>query len=174
MLKHASAIIAAAILTAAPLVRAQVNVEIMPDQQAYQARTDARIRNWVHEDNHEVSEEERNEMLPSGGQQKLFNRVGWARTYMVKAGLLESSGRGKFKITDRGLAALKKKPAKGVFITTSQFSADAKDYVNRIEKKIILIDGEQLANLSIEFGIGVAPVISYKIQRIDLDYFEEE
>jgi restriction system protein len=269
-----------------------------------------------------LSEEERNEMLPSGGQQKLFNRVGWARTYMVKAGLLESSGRGKFKITDRGLAALKKKPAKinvdflnqypefvefrtgtkptnaitadaaeinvsvsqqtpqelletsyqtlhrqialelldkisksssrffeklvvdllvamgyggsrkdagqaigksgddgidgiikedrlgldavyiqakrwkatvgrpdvqsfagsleghrarkGVFITTSQFSADAKDYVNRIEKKIILIDGEQLANLSIEFGIGVAPVISYKIQRIDLDYFEEE
>ena len=121
-----------------------------------------------------LSEEERNEMLPSGGQQKLFNRVGWARTYMVKAGLLESSGRGKFKITDRGLAALEKKPAKGVFITTSQFSADAKDYVNRIEKKIILIDGEQLANLSIEFGIGVAPVISYKIQRIDLDYFEEE
>lgn len=63
---------------------------------------------------------------------------------------------------------------KGVFITTSQFSADAKDYVNRIEKKIILIDGEQLANLSIEFAVGVAPVISYKIQRIDLDYFEEE
>jgi len=63
---------------------------------------------------------------------------------------------------------------KGVFITTSQFSNEAKEYVNRIEKKIILIDGEQLANLSIEFGIGVAPVITYKIQRIDLDYFEEE
>ncbi len=63
---------------------------------------------------------------------------------------------------------------KGVFITTSQFSAEAREYVNRIEKKIILIDGEQLANLSIEFAMGVAPVISYKIQRIDLDYFEEE
>ncbi len=269
-----------------------------------------------------LSEDERNEMLPSGGQQKLFNRVGWARTYMVKAGLLEPCGRGRFKITPRGSSALKAKPAKisveflnqypefvefrtgtksaivgppdgsevnsavsqqtpqelleisyqtlhrqvaqelldkisrvsprffeklvvdllvamgyggsrkdagqaigrsgddgidgiikedrlgldavyiqakrwkatvgrpdvqsfagsleghrarkGVFITTSQFSSDAKDYVSRIEKKIILIDGEQLANLSIEFGIGVAPVISYEVQRIDLDYFEEE
>ena len=46
--------------------------------------------------------------------------------------------------------------------------------MNRIEKKIILIDGDQLANLSIEFGIGVAPVISYRIQPIDLNYFEEE
>lgn len=63
---------------------------------------------------------------------------------------------------------------KGVFIATSQFSADAKEYVNRIEKKIILIDGEQLANLSIEFGIGVETVNTFKIHRIDLDYFEEE
>jgi restriction system protein len=63
---------------------------------------------------------------------------------------------------------------KGVFITTSKFSADAKEYVNRIEKKIILIDGDQLANLSIEFGIGVEPVTSYHIHRVDADYFEEE
>jgi restriction system protein len=63
---------------------------------------------------------------------------------------------------------------RGVFITTSQFSAEAKEYVGRIEKKIVLIDGDQLANLSIEFGVGVAPVTSYKVQRIDLDYFEEE
>jgi restriction system protein len=63
---------------------------------------------------------------------------------------------------------------KGVFITTSQFSGDAKEYVTRIEKKIILIDGEQLANLSIEFGIGVEPITTYKVQRIDADYFEEE
>jgi restriction system protein len=63
---------------------------------------------------------------------------------------------------------------KGVFITTSQFSSDACEYVSRIEKKIILIDGEQLANLGLEFGIGVAPVTSYKIQKIDLDYFEED
>jgi len=63
---------------------------------------------------------------------------------------------------------------KGVFITTSQFSPDAKDYVNRIEKKIILIDGQQLANLSIEFSVGVADVINYSVRKLDLDYFEEE
>lgn len=271
-----------------------------------------------------LSEADRNEMLPSGGQLKIFSRLGWSRTYMAKAGLLETVSRGKFRITGRGLALLKTQPLKidvnvlnqypefvefrtgtvqaksnseavneadlstaqqtpqellessyqtlhrqiaddlldkiskasarffeklvvdllvamgyggsrkdagraigksgddgidgiikedrlgldavyvqakkwkatatvgrpdvqsfagsleghrarkGVFITTSKFSAEAKDYVNRIEKKIILIDGEQLANLSIEFGIGVEPVITYKVQRIDADYFEEE
>jgi restriction system protein len=44
---------------------------------------------------------------------------------------------------------------KGVFITTSQFSRDAHDYVKRIEKKIVLIDGEQLAQLMMDFGVGV-------------------
>ncbi len=63
---------------------------------------------------------------------------------------------------------------KGVFITTSQFSADARDYVGRIEKKIILIDGQQLADLSIEYRVGVAEVTSYSVKRLDLDYFEED
>lgn len=63
---------------------------------------------------------------------------------------------------------------KGVFITTSQFSSDARDYVGRIEKRIILIDGQQLADFSIDFGIGVTEVITYSIKRVDLDYFEEE
>jgi restriction system protein len=62
---------------------------------------------------------------------------------------------------------------KGVFITTSQFTADAKDYVSRIEKKIVLIDGDALAQLMIENGIGVVDVAHYDIKRIDLDYFEE-
>ena len=269
-----------------------------------------------------LTDAERSEMLPSGGQFKIFNRLGWSKTYMVKAGLLESVSRGKFKITSRGIALLKTNPPridvhllsqypefvefrtgtaptqtdrengdetgltaaqqtpqellessyqtlhqqiggdllekisksspnffeklvvdllvamgyggsrkdagqaigrsgddgidgiikedrlgldavyvqakrwkatvgrpevqtfagsleghrarKGVFITTSQFSGEAKEYVTRIEKKIILIDGQQLANLSIEFGIGVQPVSTYKVHRIDADYFEEE
>lgn len=270
-----------------------------------------------------LSDTDRSEMLPSGGQLKLYNRIGWARTYMAKAGLVETVSRGKFRITDRGIKLLQKKPKKidvnllkqfpefvafyvtgnssgrslpgsgngggvalsqqtpqelleesyhllhqqtasdllerilkasprffeklvvdlllamgyggsradagqaigrsgdegidgiikedrlgldavyvqakrwkdtvgrpevqsfagsleghrarkGVFITTSQFSAEARDYVTRIEKKIILIDGKHLAGLSLEFGIGVEPVTTYKIQRIDTDYFEEE
>jgi restriction system protein len=49
-------------------------------------------------------------LLPSGGQATFDNRVGWARTYMKKAGLLESPRRSYFKITDRGLQALKTNP----------------------------------------------------------------
>ncbi len=63
---------------------------------------------------------------------------------------------------------------KGVLITTSQFSPDALDYVTRIEKKIVLIDGEKLAELMIDFGVGVTIDVSYEIKRLDADYFEEE
>lgn len=63
---------------------------------------------------------------------------------------------------------------KGVLITTSQFSPDALDYVTRIEKKIVLIDGEELASLMIDYGIGVTIDATYEIKRLDADYFEEE
>lgn len=269
-----------------------------------------------------LSEEERTELLPSGKQRKLVNRVSWAKIYMAKAGLIETVTRGKFKITKRGLdliqsgvtkidlnvlgqfpgfvdflkgnsaakadssaegvsnaervkqtpqelldisykalrdqtaadlldklskvswqffekfvvdvlvamgyggsrkdagtafrksgddgidGLIKQDPLgldavyvqakkwkdnvgrphvqafagsmeghrarKGVFITTSQFSSEAHEYVTRIEKKIILIDGHKLADLSIEFGVGVAAEQTYKVTKVDSDYFEEE
>lgn len=265
-----------------------------------------------------LSEEDKNELLPSGTQTKLKNRISWAVIYLTKAGLLERTGRGRFKIADRGLKVLNSKPSevntrflkqfpeflefhkgnrpsqkteeieeedaqrtpfetlevayqdlrralaqdvldrvkhcspkfferlvvdllvaigyggsrkdagqavgrcgddgvdgiikedklgldvvyiqakrwegtvgrptvqefagsleghrarKGVLITTSRFSQDAKDYVGRIEKKIVLIDGEQLAQLMIDHGIGVTEVASYAVKRVDSDYFEEE
>ena len=62
---------------------------------------------------------------------------------------------------------------KGVLITTSRFSQDAKEYVERIEKKIVLIDGEQLTQLMIDHKIGVTGVSSYVVSRVDSDYFEE-
>jgi restriction system protein len=269
-----------------------------------------------------LTEEDCKELLPSGTQRKLSNRASWSRFHMIKAGLLEAVGRGRFKITARGTELLDTNPAeinlkvlsqypefaefrlsnrqnklpvevisasngdlrqqtpqellessyqalhsqlaqelldrigqssprffeklvvdllvsmgyggsrkdagkaigksgdegidgiikedrlgldavyiqakrwkstvgrpeiqafagsleghrarKGVFITTSQFSPDAKEYINRIEKKIILIDGQQLASLSIEFKVGVTDVINYSVRKLDLDYFEEE
>jgi restriction system protein len=63
---------------------------------------------------------------------------------------------------------------KGVFITTSGFSNEAREYVKKIEKKIVLIDGRQLAGLMVDFGIGVNTVNSYEIVRVDGDYFTEE
>ncbi len=269
-------------------------------------------------DQFNLTSEERNKLLPSGQQTIFDNRVGWARTYMKKAGLLESTRRGYYKITERGRQILRKNPSKidaaflkqfpefvefqkssrnradeievqeneevrtpeetieaayqkvrqglasellqmikdhspsfferlvidllvkmgyggtrkdagqaigksgdggidgiikedrlgldivyvqakrwdgvvgspeiqkfagalqgqrakkGVFITTSSFSQAALDYVSRIDSKIVLIDGEMLAQLMIDYNIAVAPVASYELKRIDSDYFTEE
>src|SRR4030043_2427478 len=59
-----------------------------------------------------LTPEEQRELLPSGKQAIFDNRVGWARTHLKKAGLLESTRRGFFRITDRGLQVLNQKPAK--------------------------------------------------------------
>ncbi len=265
-----------------------------------------------------LSDEDRRELLPSGQQEVFANRVAWARTYMKKAGLLQTTRRGFFQITERGQSALLQKnqkidgkfleqfqefrefkalrkqpttngetedleqertpeealerayqnlrvdlaadlftqiklspPAlferlvvellvkmgyggsrkdagraigksgdegidgiikedrlgldiiyiqakrwnstvgrpeiqkfagalqgqrarKGIFITTSDFSREAQDYASRIDSKIILIDGEQLAQMLIDYNIGVAHVASYEIKRVDSDYFTEQ
>jgi len=273
-----------------------------------------------------LSEQDRVVLLPSGKQRTFYNRVGWARTYLKKAGLVETPGVGKVRITSRGMEVLKKNPPKidrrflmqfpefvefqkqavaeepglttippglvtasisgvylqtpteslesnyrslrsalaeeildrikacspkffenlvldllvamgyggsrtdaervgrsgdggidgtinedklgldvvyvqakkwdtgtvgrkeiqaftgslegrrarkGVFITTSRFAQDARDYVKGIEKKIVLIDGEELAQLMIDHGVGVAEVASYAVKKVDADYFTE-
>ena len=263
-----------------------------------------------------LSEEERKELLPSG-QQIFDNRVGWARTYMKKAGLLDATRRGFFKITQRGLEALKQNPSeinidflshypefmafreirkekekispepkneeksspedllvygyqkirqelsdelltqvktcspafferlvvellvkmgyggsrkdagqaigrtgdegidgiikedklgldtiyiqakrwtntvsrpeiqkfagalqghrakKGIFITTANFSKEALEFVSKIDSKIVLIDGEHLAQLMLDNDIGASKIASYDIKKIDMDYFVE-
>jgi len=62
---------------------------------------------------------------------------------------------------------------KGVFITTSDFTAEAKDYVSRIDVKIVLIDGKTLARLMFEYGLGVSTYRTFEVKRIDSDYFSE-
>lgn len=62
---------------------------------------------------------------------------------------------------------------KGVFITTSRFSNDAYEYVKKIEKRVVLIDGETLAQHMIDHNVGVSTVNTYEIKRIDSDYFSE-
>jgi restriction system protein len=269
-------------------------------------------------DQFELTDEERRDLLPSGQQATFDNRVGWARTYMKKAGLLESTRRGYYKITDRGTGVIGQNPPeinrvflmqfpefvefqrprspdkaeadeqevnetrtpeegiesayqrvrqglaaellqtvktlspafferlvidllvkmgyggtrrdagqavgrsgdggidgiikedrlgldivyiqakrwegtvgspeiqkfagalqgqrarKGIFITTSEFSGAAQEYVSKIDSKIVLIGGDTLAQLMIDYNIGVAPVASYELKRIDSDYFTEE
>jgi len=57
-----------------------------------------------------LTDEDLKEMLPSGIQSTFVNRVGWAATYMKKAGLLEATRRGYYRITPRGQELLKKQP----------------------------------------------------------------
>jgi restriction system protein len=261
-----------------------------------------------------LTEEEKNEMLPSGSQQRFRNRVGWARSELVMGRLIEITGWGKVRITERGMSVLQsdvhridrkflrqfpeyaaklnrqgqeskqaekeeeadqtplesieasyqnirrelarelidrikscsprffeqlvvdllvamgyggsrsdagqavgqsgdggidgiikedklgldvvyiqakrwegsvgrpvvqafagsiegRRARKGVLITTSHFTQDAKQYVQMIEKKIVLIDGEELAQLMIDYGVGVTQVASYAIKKMDIDYF---
>jgi len=63
---------------------------------------------------------------------------------------------------------------KGVFITTSRFSPEAREYVSIIDSKIVLIDGEELAQLMIDNHVGVSTVSIYEIKKIDSDYFTDE
>jgi restriction system protein len=60
---------------------------------------------------------------------------------------------------------------KGIFITTSGFSNEAREYVAIIDSKIVLIDGQQLAQLMIDHDVGVSKVSSYEIKKLDFDYF---
>jgi len=62
---------------------------------------------------------------------------------------------------------------KGIFITTSRFSDTSIEYVKTITKKVILMDGVQLANYMIDFGLGVSTFATYELKKIDNDYFEE-
>ena len=63
--------------------------------------------------------------------------------------------------------------SKGVFITTSSFIHDALDY-HPNNFKIALIDGTRLANLMIEYNLGVSVSETFEIKRVDTDFFEDE
>ena len=67
-----------------------------------------------------------------------------------------------------------RKAHKGVFITTSGFSRPARDYVREIQDKVILIDGDMLADLLIDHGVGVSTVDTYEVKKIDSDFFAED
>lgn len=64
---------------------------------------------------------------------------------------------------------------KGLFITTSHFSKSARVFVDKhMTANIVLVDGEELTRLMIEYGLGVSTTYSYNIKKVDTDYFDEE
>lgn len=62
---------------------------------------------------------------------------------------------------------------KGLFITTADFTSEAITYASQIDIKLVLIDGETLAELMIEHNVGVSTIEKYELKKIDSDYFEE-
>jgi len=62
---------------------------------------------------------------------------------------------------------------KGIFITTSSFTTEAREFASRIETKIILIDGQLLAKLMFDHNVGVATASNYEVKKIDSDYFND-
>lgn len=80
---------------------------------------------------------------------------------------------GKPQIQQFSGALDEQKATKGVFITTSSYSKEAKQYVEKLNKKIVLIDGQELARYMIEYNVGVSTKQVYEVKRIDSDYFDE-
>jgi restriction system protein len=61
---------------------------------------------------------------------------------------------------------------KGVFITRSTFTREAKEYAGFISSKIILVDGDELVKLMVDHNVGVSTVSTFHVKKIDSDYFE--
>lgn len=63
---------------------------------------------------------------------------------------------------------------KGVFITTSGFTREARDYAAGIDNKVVLVDGQRLVSLMIEHNAGVSIERTYHVKKVDHDYFADE
>lgn len=61
---------------------------------------------------------------------------------------------------------------KGVFVTTSSFSKEARDYVRRVQQRVVLIDGDRLARLMIDHGVGVRVDKTYVLRSVDANFFD--
>jgi restriction system protein len=64
--------------------------------------------------------------------------------------------------------------SKGVFVTTSQFAPAAKTYAERIPQRLILMDGDELTRLMVQYGVGVRTERTIEYRKLDLDYFDED
>ena len=135
-------------------------------------------------DHFNLSEEERSETLPSGRQSILDNRVGWARTYLTKAGLLEVSRRAHFIITPRGKEALsenvdinntylKKFDEFIVFKQKSNDDIEAESESNLLEQENISTPDEILRAAYKKVNEALAQEVLERTRKVSPDFFED-
>jgi restriction system protein len=102
------------------------------------------------------------------------DRLGLESIYIQAKRWKDGSTVGRPDIQQFAGALQGQRARKGVFITTSRFSDDAKKYAEGLQTSIVLVDGPQLAQLMIDYGIGVSAVETLRLMRLDEDYFGEE
>ena len=98
------------------------------------------------------------------------DKLGLDKIYVQAKRWKDNVGRPELQKFVGALSA--KKSNKGIFITTSDFSQEAKDYVKNLSHGIILINGKDLTKFMIDYNVGVQTSYSYAIKKIDNDYFE--
>ena len=111
-----------------------------------------------------------------GGIDGIINedKLGFSQVYIQAKRWEDSHTVGSPEIQAFVGALIGKGAQKGLFITTSHFSKAAKQYVSdQKAARVILIDGEELTRLMIDYGVGVSTQQTYAIKHIDSDYFEE-
>jgi restriction system protein len=99
-----------------------------------------------------------------------LDKLGLEKVYVQAKRWQNTVGRPDLQAFFGALAG--RKANKGVFITTSSFSKDAKIYAAQVSGSLVLVDGAELAELMIEHGVGVSHT-KVRIARVDSDYFEE-
>lgn len=119
-------------------------------------------------DSFKLSEGERKEVLPSGRSYIIDNRVGWARTYLKKAGLLEDTRRSYFRITDKGAEILAKSPTEINIKFLQQFSE-----FNEFRKKKDEGEEEQEQVIQEETSQTPQELLEYGYQKIKRDLAQE-
>lgn len=101
------------------------------------------------------------------------DKLGLDKIYIQAKKYKPDNNIGKPAIQQFSGALDEQKASKGVFITTSSYSKEAWSYVAGLNKKIVLIDGKELARYMIEYNVGVSVKAIYEVKRLDTDYFEE-
>ena len=99
--------------------------------------------------------------------------LGLEKIYIQAKQFKEDNSVGRPEIQSFIGALDEQKTNKGVFVTTSSFTKGAKESAKNSQKKIVLIDGSDLTQYMIKYGVGVSTKQVYEIKRIDSDYFEE-
>ncbi|RWM02187.1 restriction endonuclease [Mesorhizobium sp.] len=111
-----------------------------------------------------------------GGVDGVINedRLGLDRVYVQakRYGTTSTVGRPDVQVFVGSLVGLG--ATKGVFVTTSTFSPQARDFVKHLSQRVILIDGVRLSDLMIEYGVGVRVSRTFEFKRLDEDFFAEE